>query len=69
LPFDSYYGNLEVGKDLTVEQLKDLYHIIIFAYGASEDRKLGIPGEVCYLLPQHSLMVMMAGTVENRAEQ
>ncbi|MEV0688122.1 FAD-dependent oxidoreductase [Nocardia sp. NPDC050378] len=37
--------NVEVGRDITVEQLSQRYHAVIYAVGASSDRQLGIPGE------------------------
>jgi ferredoxin--NADP+ reductase len=40
-----YRGNVEIGRDLSVEELKRYYHATLFAYGAALDRKLGIPGE------------------------
>jgi len=40
-----FLGNVTVGRDITVEELKRCYHVIIFACGAETDRKLGIPGE------------------------
>jgi ferredoxin--NADP+ reductase len=40
-----FFGNVEVGTDITVDELKERYHAIIFAYGTSVDRHLGIPGE------------------------
>jgi ferredoxin--NADP+ reductase len=40
-----FYGNVEVGKDVTVEELRERYHAGVFAYGTSVDRHLGIPGE------------------------
>lgn len=41
----TYVGNVEVGKTLALADMKPHYDAILFAYGASEDRKLGIPGE------------------------
>ena len=41
----NYIGNVEVGKTLQLVDMKPHYDAILFAYGASEDRKLGIPGE------------------------
>jgi len=42
----SYFGNVDVGKDVSLSKLQSLYHIVIFAYGCQgSDRKLGIPGE------------------------
>lgn len=42
----SYFGNVDVGKDISLSQLQSLYHIVILAYGCQDsDRRLGIPGE------------------------
>jgi ferredoxin/flavodoxin---NADP+ reductase len=40
-----FFGNVEIGRDVTVEELCDRYHAVIHAFGASSDRRLGIPGE------------------------
>jgi ferredoxin--NADP+ reductase len=40
-----FFGNVEVGRDVTVEELRERYHAIVFAYGTATDRQLGIPGE------------------------
>lgn len=40
-----FLGNVEVGRDLTLEQLREFYDAIVLTYGASRDRALGIPGE------------------------
>ena len=39
------FANIEIGKDLTVEQLQDRYDAVIVATGSSLGKKLGIPGE------------------------
>jgi ferredoxin--NADP+ reductase len=39
------FANIEIGKDLTVEQLQDRYDAVIIATGSSLGKKLGIPGE------------------------
>jgi len=39
------FANVEIGKDLTVEQLQDRYDAVIVATGSSLGKKLGIPGE------------------------
>ncbi|KAL8163258.1 UNVERIFIED_CONTAM: hypothetical protein K2H54_015972 [Gekko kuhli] len=41
----SYYGNVTVGKDITVKELQKAYHAVILSYGAEDNRTLGIPGE------------------------
>src|SRR5918998_970904 len=40
-----FFGNVDVGTDITLEELRERYHAVIFAYGTSVDRHLGIPGE------------------------
>jgi adrenodoxin-NADP+ reductase len=44
-PRFNYVGNVRVGYDVQLSQLKPHYDAMLFSYGASEDRKLGIPGE------------------------
>lgn len=39
------FGNVSVGKDVAVEDLKSAYHAVLFCCGAETDRRLGIPGE------------------------
>jgi ferredoxin--NADP+ reductase len=40
-----YYGNVELGGDVTLEDLKRHYHQIVFTVGAQIDRSMDIPGE------------------------
>lgn len=40
-----FFGNVTVGRDVTVEALGAAYHAVIFASGAETDRRLGVPGE------------------------
>jgi ferredoxin--NADP+ reductase len=40
-----YFGNVEVGKHLSVDELRHFYHMILFTTGAQIDRRLGIEGE------------------------
>ncbi|KAL7287110.1 hypothetical protein TKK_0018728 [Trichogramma kaykai] len=40
-----FLGNVDVGKDVKIEELKNLYHAIVLTYGAEYDRTLNIPGE------------------------
>jgi ferredoxin--NADP+ reductase len=39
------FGNVHVGHDLTVQDLREHYDAVIYALGASEDKRIGIPGE------------------------
>ena len=40
-----FLGNVEVGRDVTHEELTSAYDAVIYAVGSQTDRKLGIPGE------------------------
>jgi len=40
-----FFGNVEFGRDLTIEDLSRYYHQVIFTTGAQTDRRMGIPGE------------------------
>ncbi len=40
-----FFGNVEVGKDVTIAELQEMYDAVVLAVGAPKDRKLGIPGE------------------------
>jgi NADPH-dependent glutamate synthase beta subunit-like oxidoreductase len=40
-----FVGNVTVGKDISVEELQELYDAVILATGAPNDRALGIPGD------------------------
>src|ERR687896_498223 len=40
-----FFGNVDVGTDVTVADLSERYHAVIYAYGTETDRHLGIPGE------------------------
>lgn len=40
-----FFGNVEVGRDLSHSDLTRLYDAVIYAFGAQTDRRLGIPGE------------------------
>ncbi len=41
----SFFGNVEVGRDVRLAELISLYDAVVLATGASCDRRLGIPGE------------------------
>jgi ferredoxin--NADP+ reductase len=40
-----FLGNVTVGTDVSMADLHACYDAVIFSYGASRDRRLGIPGE------------------------
>ena len=44
-PTFRFLGNVRLGRDLQVEDLRRHYHQIVYATGNEGDRRLGIPGE------------------------
>lgn len=40
-----FFGNVTIGRDITVDELRVFYDAVIFASGAESDRRLNIPGE------------------------
>lgn len=40
-----FLGNVELGRDLTVAELREHYHAVVYATGSSADRHLGVAGE------------------------
>jgi ferredoxin--NADP+ reductase len=40
-----FFGGVELGKDLTVADLRSHYHQIVYTTGAQTDRRMEIPGE------------------------
>ena len=44
-PRFAFYGNVSVGTDITVDDLRQYYDAVIFTTGAQSDRRLNIPGE------------------------
>jgi len=40
-----FFGNVEIGRDLSHDELLELYGAVVYSVGAQTDRRLGIPGE------------------------
>ena len=40
-----FFGNVDIGRDLTLDDLREHYHAVVCAYGTATDRSLGIEGE------------------------
>jgi len=40
-----FFGGVELGRDVAREELRDRYHVVVYAYGTATDNRLGIPGE------------------------
>ena len=41
----AYFGNVEVGRDVSMDRLRELYDAVVLAVGAPHDKPMGIPGE------------------------
>uniref|UniRef100_A0A667ZH04 NADPH:adrenodoxin oxidoreductase, mitochondrial n=1 Tax=Myripristis murdjan TaxID=586833 RepID=A0A667ZH04_9TELE len=41
----SFYGNVNVGTDVSVKELQQAYHAVVLSYGAEGNRRMGVPGE------------------------
>jgi ferredoxin--NADP+ reductase len=44
-PLFRFYGNVEIGEDVSHDDLTAHYHAIVYAVGAQTDKRMGIPGE------------------------
>ena len=40
-----FFGNVAFGRDLSLDEVLDHYHQVLFCTGAESDRRMGIPGE------------------------
>ena len=40
-----FYGSVELGRHVTVDDLRGHYHMVLYTTGAQTDRRMGIPGE------------------------
>jgi ferredoxin--NADP+ reductase len=40
-----FFGNIDVGSEISVADLAARYNAVVYAYGTATDRQLGIPGE------------------------
>ncbi|EQB77284.1 NADPH:adrenodoxin oxidoreductase, mitochondrial [Camelus ferus] len=41
----AFHGNVVVGTDVTVPELREAYHAVVLSYGAEDNQALEIPGE------------------------
>ena len=44
-PGFKFFGNVQLGRDVTVAELRATHHAVVFACGAETDRRMGVPGE------------------------
>lgn len=61
----AFYGNVKLGSDLSLSELRDLYHVVVLAYGAETDKDLGIPEfGWCVLRKRIRLVVQWASRLQ-----
>ncbi|CAK9138333.1 unnamed protein product [Ilex paraguariensis] len=41
----SFFGNVSLGSSVSLSELREIYNVVVLAYGAESDRVLRIPGE------------------------
>ena len=44
-PEFAFFGNVGIGRDISVEEMRRFYDVLLFTCGAETDKPLGIPGE------------------------
>jgi ferredoxin/flavodoxin---NADP+ reductase len=44
-PCVRFYGDVTIGSDLSIAELRESVDAVIYAYGAGTDKRLGVPGE------------------------
>ena len=40
-----FFGGIALGRDVSRDELRERYDVVVYAFGTAEDNKLGIPGE------------------------
>ncbi len=40
-----YFGNVEIGNDIQLTELRNWYHAVVISIGVDSDRRMGVPGE------------------------
>lgn len=55
-PCVRFLGNVSVGSSLPLQELQRHYSGVVYAYGASADKELGIPGEAQHILSARSFV-------------
>lgn len=41
----SFIGNVNIGHDITLGDLRQAYNVVVLCYGAAQDKFLNVPGE------------------------
>ena len=41
----SFLGNVSVGTDISLQEIRQAYHVVVLCYGSARDRALNITGE------------------------
>ena len=65
-PTFRFLGNVLLGRDVTVDDLRRHYHQIVYATGNEADRRLGIPGEGIWRCTPASAASSLLGILSTR---
>ena len=69
-PNVSYFGNVTVGKDVTVAELKQFYDAVVLACGCQQDHCLEIPAENAHgVYSARRALLLHPQTCRSTAEQ
>jgi len=41
----TYYGNVDVGKDISLSEIRENFNAVVLSYGSASDKDFGLPGE------------------------
>lgn len=63
----TFNGNINIGKQVTLDQLRHAYNVVVLCYGSTEDRTLNIDGEqLPCVLPAKRFVGWYNGVEEDR---
>lgn len=63
----TFNGNINIGKQVTLDQLREAYNVVVLCYGSTEDRTLNIEGEqLSCVLPAKRFVGWYNGVEEDR---
>lgn len=63
----TFNGNINIGKQVTLDQLRQAYNVVVLCYGSTEDRTLNIDGEqLPCVLPAKRFVGWYNGVEEDR---
>lgn len=67
-----FFGNVKVGRDISVDDLRAMYSARFYAYGSSFEKKLGIEGEddnMTNLVSGREFVGLYNGSLDSESER